>query len=82
MFKKGHRHSIKTKRLMSVRAQGRKNPFYGKRHAAKSKQKISAAAPGKNNPTDSKDHTKKARLKMRLARLRLLRLGKKKLSSQ
>ena len=78
MFKKGHKHSNKTKQLMSLKAKGRNNPFYGKRHAAKSKQKISAAVRGKNNPMHGKHHTKEARQKMRLARLRLSRLRKKK----
>ncbi len=70
------KHSLKTRRLMSMKAKGKNNPFYGRRHSSTTKQKISAATRGKRNPMYGRKHTKETIQKIRLARLRRFRAAK------
>lgn len=68
--RKGHKRSAKTRRLMSLKATGKNNPFYGKKHSSQSKKKISNKTRGKKNPMYGKTHTKQAIEKIRRAALR------------
>ncbi len=68
-----YKRSQATRRLMSLKATGKKNAFYGKHHTKESLAKISRASKGKNNPMFGKHHTAKSKKLIRLARLRALR---------
>lgn len=63
-----HRHSAKTRKLMSQIATGKGNPFYGKKHSSAAKRKMSARIKGKNNPMYGRTHSKSARAKISAAR--------------
>jgi group I intron endonuclease len=47
---KKKKHSEETKKIMSKKASGPNNAFYGKKHSEESLRKISLASSGKNNP--------------------------------
>lgn len=73
---KGKKLSLATRRLMSLRARGKNNPFYGKHHTAETKRKISLATRGKNNPFYGHHHTEAIKRKLRAMRLAAIRKGK------
>lgn len=70
---KGYKHTAKTLRLMSLRASGENNPFYGRKHALDSRKKISRALRGAKNPMHGKRHKEETKRKIRLAHLRRLK---------
>ena len=47
---KSRKHSSETKKIMSEKSSGVKNPFYGKKHNSHSLKKISNSSKGVNNP--------------------------------
>jgi group I intron endonuclease len=44
------KHSLETKKIMSDKSKGDKNPFYGKKHSEETLKKISDSSKGENNP--------------------------------
>ena len=66
------KHSLATRKLMSLRARGKSNPFYGKKHRSETKRKLSFLNKGKKNAMYGKRHSAATKAKIRLARLRQL----------
>lgn len=74
----GHRHSKKTRQLMSLKARGKNNPFYGKTHSKTVLEAARKRMTGKKNPFYGKKHSSKV-----IAHLRKLALARvKKLKSK
>ncbi|MCM8776180.1 MAG: NUMOD3 domain-containing DNA-binding protein [Candidatus Omnitrophica bacterium] len=69
---KGRRMSLATRRLLSLNARGKRNPFYGKHHSLAWKKKESLSKRGKNNPMFGRHHTETTKNKIRAAAMRRL----------
>ena len=70
---RGKKHSLATRRKMSLAASGTKNPFYGKRHSTQTKRKLKNLFSGKNNPMFGRAHSAETKRKISLAARRRLR---------
>ncbi|MFH1360056.1 MAG: NUMOD3 domain-containing DNA-binding protein [Candidatus Omnitrophota bacterium] len=64
---RGKKHSLATKRRISLSQKGKKNSMYGRRHKTSTKIKLSRINSGKQNPMSGRRHSAETKRKISLA---------------